>query len=253
MRDDLRETIMSVAQQNYPSLEYVVVDGASTDGSVDVIRELSNYVHQWVSEPDRSLYDGMNKGVRLATGEWLIFLNSGDQLYAADTIRSVFEDPSVDEADLVYGNAEWVYPREGIRRLIPAEPLATLRYRMNCSHQAVFARREILLKHPFSVDLLSADYEFLVAASIAGYRFKLFDRMISRCKAGGRSDVQRMRSLVDRYRILSRRGLMTPGLAAAYVYFGVLGLVGKAARRLLPTRLTSVLLKWKHGIRIARN
>jgi hypothetical protein len=194
----------------------------------------------------------MNKGVRQCTGEWVIFLNSGDCFYDNQTISAIFSE-SAHEADLIYGHAEWLYPREGLRRLIPAEPVAVLPYRMNCSHQAVFARRSILLRFPFSVELLSADYEFLINARVARYRFQSVDRRISRCKAGGRSDVQRMRSLLDRYHILRQRGLMTPTLAAAYIYFGFQGLIGKAARGIFPRRLTSSLLKWKHGARILRS
>jgi hypothetical protein len=123
---------------------------------------------------------------------------------------------------------------------------------MNCSHQAVFARREILLDHPFAVDRFAADYQFLVTSNLAGYRFKIIDRLVSRCKAGGRSDVQRMRSLVDRYRILKENGLMTPRLALAYAMFAVQGLGGKFLRQILPAPVAGRLLAWKHRTRADR-
>ena len=91
----LQKTIDSVSQQDYKPLEYIVVDGGSTDATLDIIARHQDIITRWVSEPDRGIYDAMNKGVTMATGEWVIFMNAGDTFAAPDVLRrSLTPNPS---------------------------------------------------------------------------------------------------------------------------------------------------------------
>ena len=83
-KEALKTTMRSVFAQRYDALEYVIVDGASTDGSVELIKQSANKVDHWVSEPDNGIYDAMNKGARQASGEWVMFLNAGDEFANED-------------------------------------------------------------------------------------------------------------------------------------------------------------------------
>ena len=87
--EHIAETIRSVLDQNYPELEYIVIDGASTDGTVDVVRSFGDRIAQFVSEPDRSLYDAMNKGIARATGDVVGMINSGDRYLPGADRKSV--------------------------------------------------------------------------------------------------------------------------------------------------------------------
>ena len=89
-RDGLDKTIQSVINQTYKDFEYIVIDGASTDGSVDVIKKYADKLTHWVSEPDTGIYNAMNKGTRLAQGEYCLYLNSGDFLAADDVLEKAF-------------------------------------------------------------------------------------------------------------------------------------------------------------------
>lgn len=89
-REGLENTIQSVINQTYKDFEYIVIDGASTDGSVDVIKKYSEQLTHWVSEPDTGIYNAMNKGTRLAQGEYCLYLNSGDFLAADDVLEKAF-------------------------------------------------------------------------------------------------------------------------------------------------------------------
>ncbi len=102
-REGLSKTISSVANQEYPYLEYVVVDGESTDGSLDVIHNNESFITYWTSEPDNGLYDAMNKGKAAASGDYILFLNAGDTFPAEDALRRLltpFPDPNM----IVFGN-----------------------------------------------------------------------------------------------------------------------------------------------------
>ena len=85
-KEGLLKTIKSVVNQTYHDIEYIVIDGGSTDGSVDVVKQYEDSISYWVSEPDCGIYNAMNKGVAKATGEYCLFLNSGDSLHGTDSI-----------------------------------------------------------------------------------------------------------------------------------------------------------------------
>ena len=108
---ELERTIRSVESQTWQEKEYLVIDGASTDDTLDVIKAHEASITRWVSEPDQGIYDAMNKGVRMAQGEWVIFMNAGDTFASDDTLQRVFGSPQ--DADVIYGD---VIKEEGGKR-----------------------------------------------------------------------------------------------------------------------------------------
>ncbi|MCD8182162.1 MAG: glycosyltransferase [Bacteroides sp.] len=104
----IRQAIESVLAQDYPDLEYIVVDGASTDGSLKVIREYRDRISTLISEPDKGMYEAINKGIRAATGDIVGLVHSDDFLYDAHIISDIVERFEQTGADLVYGNGLFV-------------------------------------------------------------------------------------------------------------------------------------------------
>ena len=100
--EGLRNTIKSVVNQTYTDYEFIIIDGGSTDGSVEVIKEYANIITYWVSEPDKGIYNAMNKGIEVANGEYLNFMNSGDCFYNNDVLQKVADYHL--EKDMIVGH-----------------------------------------------------------------------------------------------------------------------------------------------------
>lgn len=246
MGDCLEKTITSALAQTYPNLEYIVVDGASKDTSLAVIERYAGGITRWTSERDRNLYDAMNKGVAMATGDWLLFMNSGDHFADDRVIEDIFSNDLAGE-DIVYGNVIWRYPRQNIEKVIPAESPATLPLRMFCSHQSLFARTALLRQHPMDLDLLISDYDFLVWCLSEGKRFRFVDRVVASISKGGRSDIARSLVLRQQQQVLATYGLLTWSSRLKYPFAVMMSNILLAMREMLPQRLAHWMLSRKLG------
>jgi putative colanic acid biosynthesis glycosyltransferase len=191
-------TIESVAGQRDASYEYIVVDGASSDGTIRILHDHRCRIDRLISEPDRGVYDAMIKGASVARGEWVIFLGAGDR-FADERVLAEF-DPRPD-SDMAYGSCYWELPDR--RRHVRTQPLEML-WRGNCfSHQAFFCRRRLLLELGFSPRLaIVADYEFYVRALALGYRIEDLGRPIAIVQAGGMSDQHFYRRTIERLTVV---------------------------------------------------
>lgn len=105
----IEDTILSVINQTYPHIEYIVIDGGSKDGTVDIIKRYENKISYWISEPDKGIYYAMNKGIAATTGEWINFINCGDSFYDKNVIARLFKDSIGENYSVVYGNTVFQY------------------------------------------------------------------------------------------------------------------------------------------------
>lgn len=251
MAEGLARTIASVTQQDFGSFEYVVVDGASTDASVDVIKRHSDRVDRWVSGRDAGIYDAMNKGVALARGEWVLFLNSGDVFASGDALSAVMAAARPND-DILYGNAMVRYPG-GAKRVIPAFEPAELPYGMICSHQALFARRELLKAGPFTVGKIRSDYEFLLRCRAEGRTFHRLPILIAEVEAGGLSDKNRMAALRETAALLRRSGLFGPRAVLRLGFMFAWTALGQLVKPLMPRPVLDAARRCKIAIFGARS
>lgn len=186
---NLQKTIANVKQQDYARLEYIVIDGGSTDTSKEIIIENEEYITHWVSEKDQGTFDAMNKGVMLAKGEYVIFMNAGDWFLSPEVISKVFSLKESTKADLVYGHHEVHYPKFIKKKT--ALPLYYLWKHMIFSHQALFTRKTLLQKHPFDTSFqIAADYDFIFNCYQSGKKFFNSNIFVAGYLAGGQSELQ---------------------------------------------------------------
>jgi glycosyltransferase involved in cell wall biosynthesis len=156
----LEKTIQSVIHQAYTDLEYIVIEGNSTDGSVETIKKYSTKINYWISEPDTGIYNAMNKGIRKARGEYCLFLNSGDWLIDITTIAKLFdeithtEEAGIYYTDCIATNHPYFQPPKSIN----------INYLIvhNLNHQNTLIKRSLFLEHGLYDEeyRIAADYEF---------------------------------------------------------------------------------------------
>lgn len=194
--DALRITAADVLSQTYGNLEYAVIDGASTDGTVEFLRSLDGKADIVVSEPDRGIYDAMNKGMALATGEWIIFMNAGDTFYAPDTVERVFGNEDYAGFGVVYGD---VAKRSASGELMVKKAGAPCNsHRMFFCHQSAFFRRDEIMEEPFDMShRMSADIHQVKRLYKKGVRFRQLDFPVAVFDTGGVSNVRRSDGLRD--------------------------------------------------------
>ena len=107
-KNGLSETISSVIAQTFTDYEYIIIDGQSTDGSLEVIKQNANHINQWISENDHGIYNAMNKGLNLAKGEYCLFLNSGDSLYDSDVLQVLYRRYHIWWYRIIFSHKEMV-------------------------------------------------------------------------------------------------------------------------------------------------
>lgn len=185
----LRKTIESVILQTFDDFEYIIIDGASTDGSVDVIKEYQDKISFWVSEPDAGIYNAMNKGIKQAKGDYCLFLNSGDMFADECVLHDVFSIRPC--ADLVYGFVEGESDTDNRIQLLPPDKF-TFRYLYykNIPHQAEFIKRSLFDKLGYYCEnyRILSDYDFNIKALMASVSCFYIDRLISFVEIGGISN-----------------------------------------------------------------
>lgn len=155
----LEETILSVINQNYSNLEYIIIDGASTDGTIDIIKKYEDRIDYWVSEKDRGIYDAMNKGILASNGDYINFMNAGDFFTRINLVNDIVEILNSEEIDLLYGD---VYKGSGNYSSCNIKHKTQFVYRTIC-HQAIFAGKKCFDKNMFDVKYQwLADYKWLL-------------------------------------------------------------------------------------------
>lgn len=160
--DVIERTILSVVGQDYPSIEYIVVDGGSKDGTVDKVKKYARNISRWISEPDKGVYDAMNKGIEMATGDWIIFLNAGDYFHSNDVIsrftKEIKEDTTIAYGLIHYFTTEQEFDMEYI-------PIEKMSFLDPIPHPATMTRLSYHKDHLFDISFRSSgDYDFFYKA-----------------------------------------------------------------------------------------
>ncbi|RZJ57693.1 MAG: glycosyltransferase [Flavobacterium sp.] len=211
---DIDRTMLSVLNQTYPNIEYIVIDGASSDGTLEKVKQYEQRLSLLVSEPDKGIYDAMNKGLALATGDYVLFMNSGDELYAPDTVAEVFETAA--SADIYYGETEMYdenWKSLGQRRHCAPETFSweSFKYGMSISHQAIYIKRALVSPYDLKYKY-SSDIDWIIKATKNASSIVNTHMYVAKYLVGGISKKKHFASLKERFRIFTKYYGLIPNL-----------------------------------------
>ena len=177
-RDGLKRTIDSVIAQTFTDYEWIVIEGGSTDGSKELIEQYQDHFTYWVSEPDKGIYNAMNKGIAHAQGEWLQFLNSGDWLYETTTLEKVYsKDYGV---DVIYGNMSLMNGKKTKIHIYPDELTFSYFLDHTICHQATFYKRQLFIDVKYDETFkIASDWAMQLQLILQNKRFEHIDKIIT--------------------------------------------------------------------------
>ena len=201
--DLILPTVLSVINQEYDNFEYIVVDGGSSDGTVELLGAYDDKISTVISEKDDGIYHAMNKGIDLATGEWVIFMNAGDMFYNSKVLADIFNKPV--REDFIYGDYIWINVEDGCGRYVKSRPLDLMWQRISFSHQSLFSRLSLLKETKFNLKYtVVSDYESYFSHYIKGYRFLYVPFAISKVISGGMSDKLIIKRTFERWQVVRK-------------------------------------------------
>lgn len=202
--DVIENTICSVLSQEYSNFEYIIVDGGSNDGTVEIIRKYDSSVTKWISEPDKGIYDAMNKAVDMCLGKWVIFMNAGDKFFSSTVIRDVFCKEYSIGTKLIFGGVENRYSNgKNVIRKSKVENRNFLPF--DICHQSCFFDLDLLKSIRYDLSYkICADAKLIHDYLAAGIDFEKVDTIISSYEAScGLSSKRLLDAKNEKIRILA--------------------------------------------------
>ncbi len=203
----IRRTIESIVGQDYPAIEYIIIDGKSKDTTMQIVNEYRDRIAVIVSEPDKGLYDAMNKGLRLATGSYVLYINSGDALSSPTLLSDIFNDVPAD-SDVIYGDTQITDEDGNIlhnRRHRPPEQLTWRDYKrgMLVCHQSFIAKRTLCDEYD-TIYRYAADFDWCLNILLKSRVVTNYGKDISLFMDGGQTKRTIVPGLKERYRIMCK-------------------------------------------------
>lgn len=203
----LQKTIKEIISQTYKDYEYIIIDGNSNDDTINVIKKHNEHITKWISEPDNGLYDAMNKGLKLATGKYIWFINAGDFPYSAKTL-DIISELTKDNPDIIYGETMTIddnYNEIGLKRLSPGPDLTwkSLKNGLIVCHQSILVKKEIA--EPYNINYrIAADYDWVLSALKKAKKITYTNCIITNFLYGGLNQKFILTGLKERFIIMIR-------------------------------------------------
>lgn len=180
----IEQTIKSVIGQTYPNLQYIIIDGRSTDKTMEIVQKYRQYIDTIISEPDKGIFDAMNKSLKYVKGEFVNFMNAGDVFCNSDILTTVFDKKYEDNIGFIFGT---YFTADGLEKKHLPFVRNKLKYKgMGICHQAIFVKSELAKKYRFRYDLpVSADYGMIYDIYNDGFDYSELDYPICIYEGGG--------------------------------------------------------------------
>ncbi len=199
----IEDTILSVTSQSYSNIEYIVIDGGSIDGTIDIINSYSNKISKIIVERDNGIYDAMNKSLQFISGSYVIFMNAGDKFYSTFTLSNLLNIETKNAA-IIFGGVVVDFDKKFQRYLAPKK-LNQIFKGMVFSHQSVLIKVDLLKTRKYDLNFnITADYDFFLGAYITGETFFEADEIVSTVVNNGLSDNNHLKACLEKIRVLKK-------------------------------------------------
>ena len=182
-KEYLENTIKNIISLDYKDIEYIIIDGASTDGTIDIIKKHEKNIDYWLSESDKGIYDAMNKGIDKATGDWIIFMNAGDIFFNHSSINNFLKNVNIDTE--LYNGAINFIEKNKITYRAP-HGLEKVWITVPCWHQASFIKTSLMKKYKYSLEYkIAGDHDFYLKCFVNNKKFQFTNEIIANMIGGG--------------------------------------------------------------------
>lgn len=240
----LSEAIESVINQDFTGLQYIIIDGNSTDGSADVIRSYQNQIDKWISEPDSGIYDAMNKGISMADGDIIGILNS-DDILAPGILKEIAEMFEKTDADFLYGDVDRITEngvKYGVIKALGKDQITAKKFRqVPFPHPSLYLKKRVfeeIGKYDTSFKL-NADYDFILRILSADYKGINIDKSVASYRDGGKSSG--VRTFTERKRVWKKHEVSF----LKREYFALSSVIKLLLYRLFPESVNKFFKKYR--------
>lgn len=237
----LSQTIDSVVQQSYPHIEYILVDGVSTDNTLNIIKAKQQHIHRWISEPDDGIGDAMNKGIALATGDYLLFLHSDDYLFSPESIAQAVAHIEQQQHLMVYASAIRYQRKQSVTIYQPRAWNFMIYFKTRLWHQGVLCHRRVFKQiGGFDAQFkIAMDYDFFLRVYLHGLSVALYPDTLAVMRDTGvssRQDWQNLSRRFDEERAVHKKNQANPLMGLVYAFYWLLYKPYRRLRYLLSLR-----------------
>lgn len=241
----IEKTLISVTGQIYENIEYIIVDGGSTDKTNEIIQKYRDRIDLWVSEKDEGIYDAMNKAIGLAKGEWVNFMNAGDTFSSDRVMKDIFDQTRSPREEVIYGKSINIYPTFTQNGTILN--LDDMWKAMPINHQAMFVKTKLLQKYGFDQKYrFAADYDLIMRLKTDNIRFTFIDQVVSLVDCIDSTSVKNiLESIAERKKIATRNG-STVKISLYYFLLTSRIKLFSIVKRLIPASWANRIIQLRH-------
>ena len=228
-RNNIEQTINSVLSQSFPRIEYIIIDGGSSDGTLGIIKKYENIIAKWISEPDDGISDAFNKGIKLSKGEIIGIINSDDWL-EPDAVEKIVEKFNSENPDIICGAVRFWQNESEVNFSCP--DLKGLDRETSIHHSSVFIKKSVYDKYGLYDNkyLYAMDYELLLRMKMNGAEFLLINDILSNRRLEGKSYTSR-KSALQETRVIRSRYFSKLNIWITYLYVCVKDLIGRILKK----------------------